>query len=817
MNMGKMSKKGVRVLLATLMCVLVLFPVVPTYASSSKKTEEVETVGDIYDVSTALTAYVNAVVGGNGSDQHNYNNGNNRVEDPINAGNAGAYVGYGDEDNNFKASITSNTTYGASASTYDAWEDVFNGHPNAAYQYVRYGKTLTDAGLDSQGVGGGVVRKVGGFLSGLAYAGSEAVPIMFNFSLKILRWMNPFQYLFNAIDATGNGYGITGQREAIKDANNQAMSDSSPIYTLMHGAGSITAYVSNMYRQMSKIGWTVTVPLMLAVLALQVLLLRSQSPGASVLNFVKRVVFIAIGVPLLAGLYTSTLNALDEVTSNKTAATRLVAASFCDFGTWVDKSQLAPMTGIKSSPKGKDGATNAGGVASADMLKMLRALTLQLNKNNGVVGDVGSFGSKYAHDTLSGGIWDKNGNAGTAYGGASADTVNGSILTEQQNILGLVTKYMNGGTYSASSWGSELRKKLNKRAGNGSKLGYNGEDSPEDTVNMMFSETDEMADWMKRSVEDNQAIWNKNGYAERGSWAGQNFNIFGDGDLASSNGPDDVMTWSGGGLSSIAMYNYLSTSFNDSSLVVYSNAKSVSEYTKEEHYLVNLIGSGALRALFWANMMVCIGVLAVIAFSYSFHMAIDNIRTGIKMLIQVPVSMLGVVKSIAQVITYVVLMIAEAVASIFMYTLIAELFIVFATMIENIASNSQVTNFTDSVTTTITVFGGYFASIGLNVKPLLISNSIFGICAIVAIETCLVLFVGVLVVKYRYALMYAHRRVWNWAYDMVTFDEVKEYRDVTSSDLQLGYGRLILLFQNTCAILRYNRYNEDMKEEVATV
>ena len=138
-------------------------------------------------------------------------------------------------------------------------------------------------------------------------------------------------------------------------------------------------------------------------------------------------------------------------------------------------------------------------------------------------------------------------------------------------------------------------------------------------------------------------------------------------------------------------------------------------------------------------------------------------------------------------------------------------------MIENIASNSQVTNFTDSVTTTITVFGGYFASIGLNVKPLLISNSIFGICAIVAIETCLVLFVGVLVVKYRYALMYAHRRVWNWAYDMVTFDEVKEYRDVTSSDLQLGYGRLILLFQNTCAILRYNRYNEDMKEEVATV
>ena len=463
MNVGKMSKKGVRILLAILMCVLVLFPCAPTYASSSKKDEEVETVGDIYDVSTALTAYVNAVVGGNGSDEHNYDTSGNRVENPGCSGNAGAYVGYGDEDNNFKASITSNTTYGASASTYDAWEEIFMDNPNAAYGYVRYGKTLTDAGLDSQGVSGGVVRKAGGFLSGLAYAGSEAVPIMFNFSLKILRWMNPFQYLINAVDARGNDYGINGQRSAIYDANTQAQEDSSPVYRLMHGAGSISEYISNMYKQMSKIGWTVTVPLMLAVLALQVLLLRSQRPGATIMNVVKRIVFIAIGVPVLAGLYTSTLRELDEVTSEKTAATRLVAASFCDFGTWVDVSQLYPIGDIKSSPKGKDGATNDGGVASADMLRKLRNITLTLNQNNNVVGDVGTLDSgsndAIVHGMLSGNIWNRDGSAGGGYGGSNKETVDQNVLlVQQQNIMGLITKYANGGTYSASSWGSNLRR-----------------------------------------------------------------------------------------------------------------------------------------------------------------------------------------------------------------------------------------------------------------------------------------------------------------------------------------------------------------------
>lgn len=807
MNVGKMSKKGVRILLAILMCVLVLFPCAPTYASSSNKDDEVETVGDIYDVSTALTAYVNAVVGGNGSDEHNYTTSGNRVENPGNSGNAGAYVGYGDEDNNFKASITSNTTYGASASTYDAWEEIFMGSPNAAYGYVRYGKTLTDAGLDSQGVSGGVVRKVGGFLSGLAYAGSEAVPIMFNFSLKILRWMNPFQYLINAVDARGNSYGITGQRSAIYDADTQAQRDSNPVYSLMHGADSISSYVSNMYKQMSKIGWTVTVPLMLAVLALQVLLLRSQRPGATIMNVVKRIVFIAIGVPLLAGLYTSTLNALDEVTSNKTAATRLVAASFCDFGTWVDEKQLFPITAIESSPKGTDGATNDGGVASAQMLRKLRRITLTLNRYNHVIGDVGDLTGDDVHDMLSGNIWNRDGSDGGGYGGSNQESLaQTGLLAQQQNVMGLVTKYANGGTYSASSWGSNLRKKLKNTAGEAN-MGFNGEDKPDDSVNKMFDDTDEMGDWMKRTVADNQAIWNRQGFADGGAWAGSNFNIFADGKLQANGSPTTTMTWSGGGLSSISMYNYLSTSFNDSSLVVYSNAKSVSEYTKEEHYLVNLIGTGALRALFWANMMACIGVLAVIALSYSFHMAIDNIRTGIKMLIQVPVSMLGVVKSIAQVITYVVLMIAEAVASIFMYTLIAELFIVFATMIEHIATDNQVTNFS-------TVLGGRFATLGLNVNPMLVCDSRYGICFMIAIETACVLFCGVMFMKYRYAFAYVHAKVWNWAFDMVTFDEVKAYRESLDTNVQWQPSGVAVLFQNMYAILR-NGHEE--KREVAMV
>lgn len=144
------GKKRIGLLVSVVtFCLFMIMTAFPVYADppSGDDSGDVETVGDIYDVSTALTAYVNNVVGANGNDKHN----NQRVENPGSVGNAGAYVGYGDEKQKFVSFITSNTTVGTSTSTYDAWEDIIDStdsDKNSAYAYVRLGKTLSDAGLD---------------------------------------------------------------------------------------------------------------------------------------------------------------------------------------------------------------------------------------------------------------------------------------------------------------------------------------------------------------------------------------------------------------------------------------------------------------------------------------------------------------------------------------------------------------------------------------------------------------------------------------------------------------------------------------------
>ena len=109
-----------------------IIPSMPVYATGTS-TAGSSTTGDsssigtsLYDVSTALTAYVNNVVGANSNDKHN----NNKIENVINAGNAGGLVGYGDKFQNFESFVTANTTYGASSSTYDAWQGIININPD---------------------------------------------------------------------------------------------------------------------------------------------------------------------------------------------------------------------------------------------------------------------------------------------------------------------------------------------------------------------------------------------------------------------------------------------------------------------------------------------------------------------------------------------------------------------------------------------------------------------------------------------------------------------------------------------------------------
>ena len=756
------GKKRIGLLVSVVtFCLFMIMTAFPVYADppSGDDSGDVETVGDIYDVSTALTAYVNNVVGANGNDKHN----NQRVENPGSVGNAGAYVGYGDEKQKFVSFITSNTTVGTSTSTYDAWEDIIDStdsDKNAAYAYVRLGKTLSDAGLDetiSADTNFDLPRIIMGGISLLVFSAGEIVPFAFNIALGILKALNVFA-LFGTV---GNVVTNTWQ-DAFPDAPDVL----SPLRGLFGGLYSdmLSPIVYTEKYPEGRPGVTLLmIALLVALLVVNIFLLR-KSAGHQMITFLKRVVFMLAGLPLCGLLYTSCLNHLYDITREGTASAKLVAASFVDFEEWANSGLNMTGLTIESSPKGTDGAINKGGAASEETLQQLRNTSLKINAkgkgfNHPFVGWSASGFGNSSHDVISGDLWDTSGNI-----------VHQSTATDSSavaSIYNMLVRYIKADTYTSSAWASNLKQTVFKDVNIGSA-------DPEATdtkksVRAMFEATDEVGDWMRRETQDNERIWDGTQGTDM-EWTLESFNIFRNGDMkldGVTGEADQPMKWTGR-LSDLSMYNYLATRFDESSIITYSNATSVSEHVKQAHTSVTAIGSGVLGFVLLLNMWVCIGITALIGVYFAISTTLKNLKTSFQLIASVPMAMMGAVKSIAQVIIYTVMLMVQVVLGAVMYTFLAEFLVVFATVIENIVSSGNADG-----PQTVSIL---LASIGFDTNR--IADSEVTVTCMIVAELIALLIVG-------YAIWH-YRRVYVRAYDCALYRAMKwvtveECRDVFES------------------------------------
>lgn len=756
------GKKRIGLLVSVVtFCLFMIMTAFPVYADppSGDDSGDVETVGDIYDVSTALTAYVNNVVGANGNDKHN----NQRVENPGSVGNAGAYVGYGDEKQKFVSFITSNTTVGTSTSTYDAWEDIIDStgsDKNAAYAYVRLGKTLSDAGLDETipaDTNFDFLRIIMGGISLLVFSAGEIVPFAFNIALGILKALNVFA-LFGTV---GNVVTNTWQ-DAFPDAPDVL----SPLRGLFGGLYSdmLSPIVYTDKYPEGRPGVTLLmIALLVALLVTNIFLLR-KSAGHQMITFLKRVVFMLAGLPLCGLLYTSCLNHLYDITREGTASAKLVAASFVDFEEWANSGLNMTGLTIESSPKGTDGAINKGGAASEETLQQLRNTSLKINEL-GKPSDHpfhdwadDGFGNS-SHDVISGDLWDTSGNI-----------VHQSTATDSSavaSIYNMLVRYIKADTYTSSAWASNLKQTVFKDVNIGSA-------DPEATdtkksVRAMFEATDEVGDWMRRETQDNERIWDGTHGTDM-EWTSESFNIFRNGDMkldGVTGEADKPMKWKGR-LSDLSMYNYLATRFDESSIITYSNATSVSEHVKQAHTSVTAIGSGVLGFVLLLNMWVCIGITALIGVYFAISTTLKNLKTSFQLIASVPMAMMGAVKSIAQVIIYTVMLMVQVVLGAVMYTFLAEFLVVFATVIENIVSSGNADG-----PQTVSIL---LASIGFDTN--MIADSEVTVTCMIVAELIALLIVG-------YAIWH-YRRVYVRAYDCALYRAMKwvtveECRDVFES------------------------------------
>lgn len=666
----------------------------------------------MYSVQTALTSYVNEVVGINGNNYHDAN----LVENPNSVGNAGAYVGYGDPDANFYSLMTSPLTVGASSSTYGAWLGVTvpknSDNGNSVYAYTRFGRVLADMGLDntsyaSNANGHGIF----GIFALAAYVAAEAIPKMFYLAFKLLQTLNPF-ILFSGMHRLAVNWFPTGS-----------------------GAFSeVVDFVSKVMDVLvHRIALMAALPMLLAITVAEVFLLRKKSVGRGLTLFAVRVAAVLLLLPIAACLYTAVIDDLVEITSTNVSVSQMAASTFVDFEAWSENSRLAVPSGayIESAPNDAgdttaNGSTTnmkvtdvEGGVASAESMKRLRNTAFAINKANvdGFSNLTSISGATVEHFSLSGNVWNANQvapqitNADEDIGFLGINSV-GDDLSTTSSVLDMLARYWTGDNVSAANYNASVtdafRTVYSDDLGRAIAASNAGTSTQNDKIVVMFDMTNEDTDWLERSENENNAIWQGNSSLADGGesisnalhyqWADKAWNIFNDGTLKSNHyNPLDMMRFTSTagkkGLSTLSMYNYLCTTFDETSIIVYSPNNVVSNNTRLAHDSVNLVGSGVLKIALGANYIVILGVLAIIAFCFTFGMVLKVFSKFTKLLMAVPGMMLGVLKSIAQFVTYFVGMVLEIILSMVLYIVVSDLFVVVATLVEEIAASSDFANY----------------------------------------------------------------------------------------------------------------------------
>ena len=154
-------------------------------------------------------------------------------------------------------------------------------------------------------------------------------------------------------------------------------------------------------------------------------------------------------------------------------------------------------------------------------------------------------------------------------------------------------------------------------------------------------------------------------------------------------------------LPALAVYNYLNSTFNETTVRVYSSEKASSGHIRDYHYSVNLVGKGEQSFVY---LLLCIMMLltySVLGFVYAFGIIMSNMKRGMRLIVAVPGAMLGSLASVAKIISYTVLMIAELVLNIMLYMLTTDLIFSVASVIT-----------TTFVSTAASIFSSTFVSSG---------------------------------------------------------------------------------------------------------
>ena len=580
---------------------------------------------------------------------------------------AGAFLGYVDQESwigglfhwAFSSVVASANSYLYTSITQNGTGGLVN--------FARYGSLLRDLGFDNTATQAGammdkIIRGAGGLLIKFFFFLSTSVNFIFQATFSILGLLNPINWFYRPSDTDPTGLmsgAWDGSQQNVQDALGGSTVDAADV-----ALSGIRTFGSSWYNALYNLGWQIVLPLCLAFTVVGILLFAAtgrarmapgEQPVATKLKrFFLRFLGVCLIVPLCISMYTVTLNQLqDDLESNGVAggSADVVLSTFLDFEAWAETSQLAIPAGRSIS--GVLDSTDADATISSSMASVsaIRDLAYSVNAES------------YNLDL----DWDEDDDfrwqtvrPSDIETSDPEDGEGGSVIdpdaSQTSVIYDMLDRYIGGDFYYATDFEGSVFKE--------------GETS--DAAYKDMTETQKWLDkadtWMTSSATDSMTMY------------------FTDGSLVANTSTDGIVEYSSAGplgLSTLSMYNYLTSSFKPGSVTVYSGRDVPTTLNYESHYSVNLIGGDAITGLlYYCNALVMLVCVTLIGWGYAISMLLANLKRSIRVLTSIPFTMLGSLGSMARLLTLFVIMIMDILLTFFLYQLVTGIVVTLPNLIE---------------------------------------------------------------------------------------------------------------------------------------
>lgn len=623
----------------------------------------------------------------------------------VNPGSAGSFLGYLDVNIVESPSRWALSQLSGSSDamgyenlvTYESGETAYPDGEQGFQNYAHYGAALNGLGFDDTSTG--LSMNLGGvFMGAIMYAAYHIVylvDIIFWLFMNILQALNPFRLFYLGMYAISPDLadGMTGGHGATQFV----LFPGTGIETETNALSGLVNWIGGWYQSLVALSWAALVPIFLSLFIIGLVLFKKMDKGTALKRLLTRLLFIGFGLPLFGSLYSATLDTLtDGLGAGNRGASQVVLSTYVDFEQWSDTNRLAVPDGavIEWDRESNRPSSNAEACARNTALAInAEAHGLDITGPSVVCG---TSGGNDAAGAWSGAVGYSEDSSGllSGYDESGNDTGSSNSPFSEANdasvVRDLLGRYMGGSQVAAASYETSTKARM-VAANNQGTGGINGSSGEEE--GRMVGWFEEITSGYDDGASDSELPNNPLLSVSSNNRAGlQAANIGNDTTRFVTNNQttecNQYQVWDSGAspracnLAPLAMYNYLNTGFDATSMTVYSSGNVMSEATREIHNSVNATGTGVMSFLYWMNSITLLGAFIVVGLTYALAMLVGGVKRGFQLVAAVPFATLGAIAGIAKVIIYSFALIIEVLVTIFVYLLVQEFLLSLPQIIE---------------------------------------------------------------------------------------------------------------------------------------